>query len=185
MPSEASSTVDFTNSGKRSLRGTCRRAPRRNTANCGVGDAVEGEQLLAERLVARQQQAARVAAGVGLAHELEERHHVLVVGDDAVELLEQVEDDVGLPVGDRAAQLGEAVEHADAAHVVAEPAQRRGDVVLGAPLFDFLLAVSFQALRRHQARVHHDERAQSFHKGRCGVSPWEYSRVSRSSIQRE
>ena len=36
MPREASSTVDFTNSGKRSLRGTCRRAPRRNTANCGV-----------------------------------------------------------------------------------------------------------------------------------------------------
>ena len=87
-------------------------------------DAVEGQQLLAQRLVARQQQAARVAAGVGLAHELEERHHVLVVGDDAVEFLQQVEDDVRLPVGDGAAQLGEAVEHAEAAHLVAALAQR-------------------------------------------------------------
>ena len=58
----------------------------------------------------------------------------------------------------------EAVEHAEAAHFVAALAQRRDDVVLGAPLFDFLFAVSFQTLGRHQARVHHDERAQSFHK---------------------
>ena len=83
------------------------------------GDAVVLQQLLGQGLVARQQQAARIAAGVGLAHQLEEGHHVLVVGDDAVELLEQVEDDVRLPVGDGAAQLGEAVEHPEAAHLVA------------------------------------------------------------------
>jgi len=28
----------------------------------------------------------------GLAHEFQERHHVLIVGDDAVEFLQQVED---------------------------------------------------------------------------------------------
>src|SRR6185312_7248981 len=33
-------------------------------------NAVEGEELLAERLVARQQQAARVAAGIGLTQQL-------------------------------------------------------------------------------------------------------------------
>ena len=37
MPSEASSVADFTNSGGRSRRGTVKRWPRRNTANCGVG----------------------------------------------------------------------------------------------------------------------------------------------------
>ena len=105
---------------------------------------MERQQLLAQRLVARQQQAARIAAGVGLAQQLEERHHVLIVGDDAVELLEQIEDDVGLPVGDRAAQLGQAVEHADAAHLVAGLAQRRDHVVLGAPLLDFLVAVALR-----------------------------------------
>src|SRR2546427_9631242 len=41
----------------------------------------------------RQQQAARIAARVRLAHEFQERHHVLIVGDDAVELLQQVEED--------------------------------------------------------------------------------------------
>ena len=50
-----------------------------------------------------------------VAHQLEEGHHVLVVGDDAVEFLEQVEDDVGLPVDDRAAQLRQAVAEARAA----------------------------------------------------------------------
>ena len=119
MPSEASSTVDFTNSGKRSLR---RHVEARAAAKHGElrgGDAVILQQLLGQRLVARQQQSARVAAGVGLAHQLEERHHVLIVGDDAVELLQQIEDDVRFPVGDGAAQLRQAVEHAEAAHLMA------------------------------------------------------------------
>jgi hypothetical protein len=37
MPSEASSLLDFTNSGKRSLRGSFTRRPRGNTWNCGEG----------------------------------------------------------------------------------------------------------------------------------------------------
>jgi hypothetical protein len=149
------------------------------------GDAVEREQLLAERFVARQEQAPRVAARIRLAHQLEKGYHVLVIGDDAVELLEQIEDDIRLPVGNRAAQLRQTVEHADAAYVMAALAQRSGDVELRPPLLDLLFAVTFEALRGHQARVHHDERAQSPHKGRCGVSPWAYRPVSRSSIQRE
>ena len=124
------------------------------------GDAVELQQLLGQGLVAREQQPARVAAGVGLAHQLEEGHDVLVVGADAVEFLQQVEDDVRLPVGDGAAHLGEAVEDPQAAHLVAGLAQGGDDVVLGAPLLDFLFGVAFQGLRRHQARVHHDEGAQ-------------------------
>ena len=76
-------------------------------------DAMEGQQLLAQHLVARQQQAARIAAGVGRAHQLEERDHVLVVGDDAVEFLEQVEHHLGLPLEQRRAQLGERIEHAE------------------------------------------------------------------------
>src|SRR5579863_2284058 len=110
---------------------------------------------------------------------------MLIVGDDAVELLEQIEDDVRFPVGDRGAQLRETVEHTDTAHIVSELAQTRSDVVLRAPLLDLFLAVAFETLRRYQARVHHDERAQSSHKGSWGVAPCEYRPVSRSSIQRE
>ncbi len=126
-------------------------------------NAVIGQQLFGQRLVARQQQAARIAAGVALPQQLEKRHDVLIVRDDTVEFLEQVEDDVGLPVGDGGAQLREAVQHADAVHVVTDLAQRRGHVVLSAPLLNFLFSTSFESFRRHQARVHHDERAHFFH----------------------
>ena len=132
---------------------------------------MECEELLRERLVTREQQPARVAAGVRLAHELEECHDVLVVRDDAVEFLEQVEDDFGLPFRDRGAKLSEAVEHADAAHLVAHLAQRAGDVVLGTPLVDFFLAMTFERLGGNQARMNDDERTKFLHRGRCGVSP--------------
>src|SRR5207245_6677636 len=168
IPSDASSTVDLTNSGKRSFRGTWKCAPRGNTANCGVAMRWKARSCLLSDL-SREQEPARIAAGVGLAHQLEKGHHVLIVGDDAVEFLEQVEHDVRLPLGDRAAQLRQAVEHAEAAHVMLELAERRDDVVLGAPLLDFLFAVTFETLRRHQALVHHGQGAQLPHSGRCGV----------------
>src|SRR5262249_53252849 len=104
-------------------------------------DAMVGEQLLAEDLVARQQQAARVAAGVWLPQELEERHYVLVVRDDAVEFLQQVEDDLRLPLQDLGAQFREAVTHTERLDVMAGIAQVRDDVVLAAPLLDLLVAV--------------------------------------------
>ncbi len=58
--------------------------------------AVVGEQLLRQRLVARQDQAARVAAGVGQAQQLQVADDVLIEGGDAGERLQQVEDDVRL-----------------------------------------------------------------------------------------
>src|SRR4029079_8362535 len=105
---------------------------------------MEGEQLLAERLVARQQQPAWITAGVWLAQQLGEGDHVLVVGDDAVELLEQVEDDLGLPLRDDVAQLLEAVGDAEAAHLVAGFLQRRDDVEFGAAFLDLLFAESLE-----------------------------------------
>ena len=142
------------------------------------------QQLLAQHLVARQQQAARIAAGVGRAHQLEEGHHVLIVGDDAVEFLEQIEHHLRLPLDQRRAQLGQRVEHAERLHLVSGRAQRRDHVVFGAPFVDLLLAVAFQAVGRHQARVHDDQRAQLLHARRR--SPWlrMYSRTSRRSMMR-
>ena len=134
---------------------------------------MESQQLLAERLVTRQQQAARVATRIGLAHQLEERDDVLIVGDDAVEFLQEIENDIRLPVGDCAAQLREAVQHSHATDVVPRFAQGRGDVVLSPPLFDFLFCMTFEIFRRHQTLVHDHERAHFFHKRSCGVSPWE------------
>ena len=102
---------------------------------------------------------------------LEESDDVLVVGDDAVELFEQVEDDVGLPVRDGGTQLGEAVEHANAPDLVLHLPQRAGDVELSAPLVNFLLRVTVEGFRRNQARVDDYEHSQFFHRARCGVSP--------------
>ena len=69
---------------------------------------------------------------------------MLIVGDDAVEFLEQIEHDVGLPIDDRAAQLREAIAQAQGQHVVARGLQMRYDVVFGAPFVDFLLRQSVQ-----------------------------------------
>ncbi len=121
--------------------------------------------MFGQRLVPRQQQSARVATGVSLPHELEIRDDVLVVRDDTVKFLQQIENDVGLPVADSAAQLREAVEDAEAMYVVAGFAQRGRHVVLSAPLFDLLVGPALEAFRWHQARVHYDERAQFLHRG--------------------
>src|SRR6185312_4513240 len=108
---------------------------------------MESEELLAKRLVARQQQPTRITARIGLAHQLEERHDMLIVRDDPVELLEQIENDVGLPVGNGRAQLGEAVEHAEAVHVMPAAAQCGGYIVLRPPLFYFFVSSAFEAFR--------------------------------------
>ena len=118
MPSEASSVRGLHEQRKAQLARQLQALAAAEHRELRRGNAVEGEHLLAQRLVARQQQAARIAAGVGLAQHLEEGDDVLVVADDAVELLQQVEDHVRLPVRDGAAQFGEAVEHAQRAHLV-------------------------------------------------------------------
>ena len=109
---------------------------------------MEREQLLAQYLVAREQQAARIAAGVGRAHELEKGDHVLIVGHDAVEFLEQVEYHLGLPLEQRRAQFGQRIEHAERAHMVPGRAQRRDHIVLGAPFGDLLVAAALQSVGR-------------------------------------
>ena len=109
--------------------------------------AMIGQQLLRQHLVARQQHAARIAAGVGLMHQLQKRDDVLIVGDDAVELLQQVEDDVGLPVDDGAPQFRQAVAQAQRHDLVARGLQMRDDVVLGAPFVDLLLGNALQRIR--------------------------------------
>ena len=101
--------------------------------------AMIGEQLLREHLVARQQHAARIASGVGLVHQFQKRDDVLIVGDDPVELLQQVEDDVRLPLDDGAPQLRQVVAQPQRHDLVAGVLQVRDDIVFGAPLFDFLL----------------------------------------------
>jgi hypothetical protein len=133
---------------------------------------MEGQQLLAQDLVPRQQQAARIAARIGSAHQLEEGDHVLIVGHDAIEFLEQIEDHLRLPLEQRAAQLGEGVEHAEDLHLVAGGAQRRDHVVLGAPLVDLLLGVAIERLGRHQARVHHDQGAKLASRHAICCRPW-------------
>ena len=94
------------------------------------------EQLLRQRLVACQQQAARVTAGVGQAHHLEKAHQVIIEGAVAGEILDEVEGDVRLPFLDGLADRRKIVVDADDAQLVAELEQRLLDVVLCAVLFD-------------------------------------------------
>ena len=97
MPIEASCVSDFTISGNCRRFGRWIARPTRNTANSGTGMPVVGQQLLRQRLVARQHQPARIAAGVGQPQQLEMADDVLIEDRDVVEALEQVEGDVRLP----------------------------------------------------------------------------------------
>ena len=71
MPIDASCVSDLTISGNASRLG--RRIGPADPEDVEFGDrnAVVGEQLLRQRLVAREQQAARIAAGVGQLQQLE------------------------------------------------------------------------------------------------------------------
>ena len=66
-------------------------------------------ERLRQVLAARQHQAARIAAGIGNAQQFEIADDVLVVDGFAVELLEQVEHDIRLPVLDLVADRLELV----------------------------------------------------------------------------
>ena len=78
-----------------------------------------------------------------------------------------------------------AVGDAQAAHFVARLLERRDDVELGAPLFDVFCAVTFETVGRDQRGMHHDQRAQSLHSARRGLSPCAYRRVRWTSMRRE
>ena len=125
-------------------------------------NAVVGEQLLGEALVARQQQAAGIAAGVRDAQQLEVADDVLIEDRDVVEVLEQVEDDVRLEVVDRLAHDAEIVADAEVVHLVAGLLQGDGDVELRLPV-DAGDVDALDVLRRHQIVVHQGENAQLSH----------------------
>ena len=99
----------------------------------GDADAMVREQLLRQRLVAREQQPARIAARVGQLQQLEMRDDVLIEDRDVVEALEQIEGDVRLPFGRQAPDLAEVVVDAQRLDLMTHRRQRGDDVVLGPP----------------------------------------------------
>jgi hypothetical protein len=124
---------------------------------------VVGEHLLRQRLVAPEDEAARVAAGIGDAEQLQVGDHVLVVDRVAVELLEKVEGDVRPDLLDGVANLRQVADHAERQHLVAELAERREDVVLGLP-GDHHHVGAGGVGGRHQVAVHERQDAQPLHR---------------------
>ena len=76
-----------------------------------------------------------------------------------MEFLQQVEDDVRLEFGDRAAQRREVVDQAERARLVTQLAQPLQHVVLGLQLEEFLLAQLLDVLRRNEVGMHEHEDA--------------------------
>ena len=127
-------------------------------------DPVIHEQLLRQGLLARDDQSARVAAGVRHAQQLEQADDVLVEEDVALEFLEQVEREVRLEFVDRITDRVQLVLHAKGAHFMAELLQGAGDVVFG-----LVRKPDFGGQRhgirwRDQVRMHQGQHFQSFHR---------------------
>jgi hypothetical protein len=129
-----------------------------------AADAVEAQDLLGERLVVGQQQAARVDAGVGHVAQLQEAHHMGVVEADALEVQQQVEGDVGFELLDRLAHAGQGVRHAQDVHLVTHGLQGASHVVLGLEGLDLLLGEALDGLRRDGVLVHQEQDAQLPHR---------------------
>ena len=108
-----------------------------------------GEQLLRERLAAREHEAARIASRVRDADELEVRHDVVIEGGVPLELFEQVEHHVRLDLGDGVANRLQIVLHAERLHLVSEGAQAAHDVELGAPRECVLVRVPLERVGRN------------------------------------
>jgi hypothetical protein len=88
---------------------------------------------------------------------------VLVELAQAVELLDEVERDVGLPVVDRRPDRLKLVQDPEDPHVVADLPQGGHDVVLGLPLGILLLRPAVAAFRRHERRMGQDQNAKLPH----------------------
>ncbi len=162
MPIEASCVSDFTMSGKFSRFGRWTARPTRKTTELGHRNAMVGEQHLRERLVPRQHQAPRVAAGVGLPQQLEVADDVLVEDRHFVEVLEHVEGDVRVEVAHRRADDAQVVLDAEDPHLVAHVPERRDDVVLGLPV-DGQQVVVRHVLGRDQVVMDERQHAQFSH----------------------
>ena len=126
------------------------------------GDPVVRHQLLRQRLVARQQEPARVAPGVRHAQQLEIADDVLVEEVDVVERLEEVEDNRRLPLLHGEADRVELVLNAERLDLVPVLAQRRDDVELGLPLGVHHVDAG-EVVGRHQVLVDEDEDALALH----------------------
>jgi hypothetical protein len=127
------------------------------------GNTMVGEDLLRQCLVVGDEQPGGVAAGVGLAHELQVADHVLVVGSHAVELFQEHKRNVGLPFDDGVADGGEVFAHAEGAHVVAHLSQRGNDVEFGLPVGNLFVAETLDALRRDQVFMDEHEHPELLH----------------------
>ena len=104
------------------------------------GDAMIAQDLLGEDLVVGHHKAGRIASGERPAHEPQIPQDVRDVQSFTAELLEEVEDDVGVPVEQRPAEGGELVDPSHVLDLVPQIAQRRDDVVLGLPGRNLLVA---------------------------------------------
>ncbi len=141
---------------------------------------MDAEEQLRERLVARQQQAARIAAGVRHAQQFEITGDVRLVDGDVLELHQQVEHDVRLEAFDVLLDRRQIVRDAEHQHLVTELAQAAADVVLLAPGRDVLLALAFERVGRHQVDVREHEHAQRLHRRN---SPRSRARPSRALLR--
>ncbi len=135
------------------------RPARTKHVELGHMDAVIRQELFRQRLVAREQQAARIASGVRHLQQLEVADDVLVEDRHIVERLEQVEGDVGLPLVVGAADVAKVVVHRERPDFVAHAGQRRDDVVLRAPGRRLDVCAFFELVRRNEMPVHQREHA--------------------------
>ncbi len=115
------------------------------------------QDLLRQRLIAGEHQAAGIAAGVGHSHELEKAHDVLVEHRLAVKLLEQVKDDMRLEVLDGAAERRQVVIEPERLDLVALLTQAGDHVIFGLVFDDLLLWLAGDVVGGHQVSVHQHE----------------------------
>ena len=86
----------------------------------------------------RNGQAARIATGVRLLHQLQVADHVLVVQGIAMKLFQQVKGDVGLVLDERIADDTEVVIDTNRVYVMPHLLYRRDDVPFRLPRRNFL-----------------------------------------------
>ena len=142
-------------------------------------NAVIHEDLLGEPLVPRQHDAAGITACIGHPQELQVADHVLVVGGLSVELLQEVEGDVGFPLLDGLADDGEVAPDAEGLHLVAHFLERPDDIELHAPGRGGGID-ALGDLRWNQVFVDEGQDSHSFHgiiralsgADHCGGSSW-------------
>ena len=121
-----------------------------------------GKDLLGKGFIASQHQSAGIAASVPYPQQLEVGDDVLIKDRDTIELLKEIEADVGLPFVDRLANHCEVTQHADRLYFVPHLAEGGDDVKFCFPLCGREVDTG-GILRRDQPLMHHGQHAQLFH----------------------